>query len=167
MVTYTYNGEQLAEEYLKPVIKLTPGTLIIEKSIEGIEPEKLENLEFLITLNGMQENVSFSEFTGPIDGVYRYVIDGLSPNTVYSIVENNAEISNYDLKVTALNENGTIGKNETIRASFKNQYSISIQPPTGLTTNNYQYWLMLAIAAVGATSFIYPACRRRRHKGDR
>ena len=167
MVTYTYNGEQLAEEYLKPVIKLTPGTLIIEKSIEGIEPEKLENLEFLITLNGMQENVSFSEFTGPIDGVYRYVIDGLSPNTVYSIVENNAEISNYDLKVTALNENGTIGKNETIRASFKNQYSISIQPPTGLTTNNYPYWLMLAIAAVGATSFIYPACRRRRHKGDR
>ena len=42
-----------------------------------------------------------------------------------------------------------------------------VQTPTGFTGNSYPYVIMLAIAAVGATSFIYPACRRRRRNGDR
>lgn len=42
-----------------------------------------------------------------------------------------------------------------------------VQTPTGLYNNSYPYLLMLAIAAVGTASFIYPACRRRRSKGDK
>ena len=43
----------------------------------------------------------------------------------------------------------------------------SIQTPTGLSDNPYPYLLMLAVAAVGTTSFIYPTCRRRRHRGNK
>lgn len=42
-----------------------------------------------------------------------------------------------------------------------------VQTPTGLYNNPYPYLLMLAIAAVGTVGFIYPACRRRRSKGDK
>lgn len=43
----------------------------------------------------------------------------------------------------------------------------SIQTPTGLNENPYPYLLMLAVAAVGTTSFIFPACRRRRQRGEK
>lgn len=42
-----------------------------------------------------------------------------------------------------------------------------VQTPTGLYNNPYPYLLMLAIATVGTAGFIYPACRRRRSKGDK
>ena len=43
----------------------------------------------------------------------------------------------------------------------------NVNTPTGFTSTYYPYLVMLAIAAAGTTSFIYPTYRRRRHKGDR
>ena len=54
---------------------------------------------------------------------------------------------------------------KSITVTFTN--TRNVQTPTGFTGNSYPYVIMLAIAAVGATSFIYPACRRRRRNGDR
>ena len=43
----------------------------------------------------------------------------------------------------------------------------NVNTPTGFTSTYYPYLVMLAIAVAGTASFIYPTCRRRRHKGDR
>ena len=54
-MTYTFRGEEYTELYDKPVIKLHPGKLILEKEVEGLDsltPEQLEqykaNLKFKI-----------------------------------------------------------------------------------------------------------------------
>ena len=65
--------------------------------------------------------------------------------------------------------NGTSCKLENVMSDativFTNHKQV--QTPTGLYNNPYPYLLMLAIAAVGTVGFIYPACRRRRSKGDK
>ena len=65
--------------------------------------------------------------------------------------------------------NGTSCELENVRSDativFTNHKQV--QTPTGLYNNPYPYLLMLAIAAVGTVGFIYPACRRRRSKGDK
>ena len=43
-LTYTYNGEQINDSYNRPVVQLEPGTLVIEKRIEGLEGEALDYL---------------------------------------------------------------------------------------------------------------------------
>ena len=187
-VTYCYKNTTETEAYDKPVIQIHPGTLTITKDIVGLEElstdelEALEEkMEFEVTLSWHgnsgeeitdSETYPLSQFNKDSDsGLYTLEIKGLSPNTSYTVTEvpGSADVSGYvvDTEWNADSDKGTIPKGGALTASVTNTYTRNIQPPTGLTTNNYPYWLMLAIAAVGATSFIYPTCRRRRHKGDR
>ena len=58
---------------------------------------------------------------------------------------------------------GTVSGANTV--TFTNTKTVNT--PTGIVSERFPYLMMLAIAAIGATSFVYPTCRRRRHKGDR
>lgn len=128
-LTYTFKGKEQTVDYPDPVIRLTPGTLVIEKTITGDltegEIEALtEQMYFEVTLNGKTETHYLNEFTQS-DGKYVYTIRGLSPNTVYSVTEHNAEVDDYDLTATPVNTSGTVAKLATETAAFTNDYSFS------------------------------------------
>ncbi len=64
-----------------------------------------------------------------------------------------------DVKSTEQNLSGTM------EILFIN--SRELTPPTGILNDNYPFILMIAIAAVGTTSFIYPSCRRRKQRSSK
>ena len=137
VVSYTYNGEEKSEEYAMPVIQLTPGTLIIEKEITGLGEEAIDELlgklKFAVSLNGgMASEHSFSEFDPDLGngGVFKYKIEGLSPNTSYEITETGKDVEDYNCITTVGNAEtdtaeGKVGKGETETVRFKNAYEIS------------------------------------------
>lgn len=132
-VSYTYNGENRNDTYDHPVIQLHPGTLVIEKTIEGLDGADLgtlvDQLAFEVTINGTKSTVGLSGFTRDPSvtdkAKYVYRLEGLSPNTTYSVAEKNAELEAYDLTSSKANETGTIAKDTTKTASFTNSYTPS------------------------------------------
>lgn len=132
-VSYTYNGENRNDTYDHPVIQLHPGTLVIEKTIEGLDGADLgtlvDQLAFEVTINGTKSTVGLSGFTRDLSvtdkAKYVYRLEGLSPNTTYSVAEKNAELEAYDLTSSKANETGTIAKDTTKTASFTNSYTPS------------------------------------------
>lgn len=141
IVTYQYKGDSFSENYPKPVIQLHPGTLIIEKEINGLEKDDISldalksNLKFLVKLSGETKEVSFNEFSRDnTTGKYTWRYEGIFPNTAYEISENNAEIADYDLAVSATYDKGTILKDSTATATFVNTY----QPSNRTLTINKQ-----------------------------
>lgn len=129
-VTYTYQDSTQEAEYAKPVIQLHPGTLTIEKTITGLDEDAITALEGKITfecsLNGKTaESIPLSLFTKTKDGKYIYSIEGLSPNTTYTVTEKNADIDGYDLTPSLNGGEGTIGKDGQKTASFTNSYTPS------------------------------------------
>ena len=132
-VSYTYNGENRNDTYDHPVIQLHPGTLVIEKTIEGLDGADLDTLvdqlAFEVTINGTKSTVGLSRFTRDPSvtdkAKYVYRLEGLSPNTTYSVAEKNAELEAYDLTSSKANETGTIAKDTTKTASFTNSYTPS------------------------------------------
>mgnify|MGYP002530072737 FL=1 len=152
-MTYTFRGEEYTELYDKPVIKLHPGKLILEKEVEGLDsltPEQLEqykaNLKFKIkvktkndtslkeeeiTLTDLAKESNGNEDSGNSSNTnkrnkYIYtVMEGINPGSFYEITEDGGEVEGYIWETAAdkKSENGTIAKDETEKVSFKNTYS--------------------------------------------
>lgn len=152
-MTYTFRGEEYTELYDKPVIKLHPGKLILEKEVEGLDsltPEQLEqykaNLKFKIKVKTKndtslkEEEITLTAFAKESNGnedsgsdsntnrknKYIYtVMEGINPGSFYEITEDGGEVEGYTWETAAdkKSENGTIAKDETERVSFKNTYS--------------------------------------------
>ena len=152
-MTYTFRGEEYTELYDKPVIKLHPGKLILEKEVEGLDsltPEQLEqykaNLKFKIKVKTKndtslkEEEITLTHFAKESNGnedsgsdsntnrrnKYIYTaMDGINPGSFYEITEDGGEVEGYTWETAAdkKNENGTIVKDETEKVSFKNTYS--------------------------------------------
>lgn len=152
-MTYTFRGEEYTELYDKPVIKLHPGKLILEKEVEGLDsltPEQLEqykaNLKFKIKVKTKndtslkEEEITLTAFAKESNGnedsgsdsntnrknKYIYtVMEGINPGSFYEITEDGGEVEGYIWETAAdkKSENGTIAKDETEKVSFKNTYS--------------------------------------------
>lgn len=152
-MTYTFRGEEYTELYDKPVIKLHPGKLILEKEVEGLDsltPEQLEqykaNLKFKIkvktkndtslkeeeiTLTDLAKESNGNEDSGSDNNTNRRnkyiytVMEGINPGSFYEITEDGGEVEGYTWENAAdkKSENGTIVKDETEKVSFKNTYS--------------------------------------------
>lgn len=152
-MTYTFRGEEYTELYDKPVIKLHPGKLILEKEVEGLDsltPEQLEQykatLKFKIKVKTKndtslkEEEITLTAFAKESNGnedsgsdsntnrrnKYIYtVMEGINPGSFYEITEDGGEVEGYTWETTAdkKSENGTIAKDETEKVSFKNTYS--------------------------------------------
>lgn len=152
-MTYTFRGEEYTELYDKPVIKLHPGKLILEKEVGGLDsltPEQLEqykaNLKFKIKVKTKndtslkEEEITLTAFAKESNGnedsgsdsntnrrnKYIYtVMEGINPGSFYEITEDGGEVEGYTWETTAdkKSENGTIAKDETEKVSFKNTYS--------------------------------------------
>ena len=156
-VTYEYNKKPDEAEYPRPVIQLHPGTLIVKKNITGdlTEAEKtalVNKMTVDVTINGDEVKVPLSKFTEGSDETYTMTIEGLSPNTTYSVTESGAEVEGYDLDAqgtTTTTE--TVGKGETKSVSITNNYTRAVQNLTitkavsgaddafGLNVNNIDY----------------------------
>ena len=152
-MTYTFRGEEYTELYDKPVIKLHPGKLILEKEVEGLDsltPEQLEqykaNLKFKIKVKTKndtslkEEEITLTAFAKESNGnedsgsdsntnrknKYIYtVMEGINPGSFYEITEDSGEVEGYTWETAAdkKSENGTIVKDETEKVFFKNTYS--------------------------------------------
>lgn len=152
-MTYTFRGEEYTELYDKPVIKLHPGKLILEKEVEGLDsltPEQLEqykaNLKFKIKVkikndtSLKEEEITLTAFAKESNGnedsgsdsntnrknKYIYtVMEGINPGSFYEITEDGGEVEGYTWETAAdkKSENGTIVKDETEKVFFKNTYS--------------------------------------------
>ena len=152
-MTYTFRGEEYTELYDKPVIKLHPGKLILEKEVEGLDsltPEQLEqykaNLKFKIkvktkndtslkeadiTLTAFAKESNGNEDSGSDSNTNRRnkyiytVMEGINPGSFYEITEDGGEVEGYTWETAAdkKSENGTIVKDETEKVFFKNTYS--------------------------------------------
>lgn len=152
-MTYTFRGEEYTELYDKPVIKLHPGKLILEKEVEGLDsltPEQLEqykaNLKFKIkvktkndtslkeeeiTLTAFAKESNRNEDSGSDSNTNRKnkyiytVMEGINPGSFYEITEDGGEVEGYTWETAAdkKSENGTIVKDETEKVFFKNTYS--------------------------------------------
>lgn len=129
-------------DYDKPVIRLTPGKLVIEKTIKGELTEAQvkalkENLTFKYTLNkGEEQSTKLTDWTkNETNGTYTAsatVASGLSPNTTYTVTEDadSAKVEGYDVVTAPVSHSGTIGKGEIKTASFTNTYTKATQDLT-------------------------------------
>lgn len=134
-VDYKYNGSPGSVEYDMPVVQLNPGKLVITKTFEGLTGVQIESLKqslkFSIKLVYPQSTgektvtVPLSEFTNT-NGTYTYTIEGLSPNTSYTVTETGGEVSgmNWTKTVTG-SESGTVSRGGTANVSYKNSYEVS------------------------------------------
>ena len=129
-MTYTFRGEEYTELYDKPVIKLHPGKLILEKEVEGLDsltPEQLEqykaNLKFKIKVktkndtslkeeeitltafakesNGNEDSGSDSNTTNRRNKYIYTVMEGINPGSFYEITEDGGEVEGYTWETTA------------------------------------------------------------------
>ena len=132
-VTYTYNEKPGEAEYPRPVIQLHPGTLIVEKKIQGDLTSEEKNalvnkMTVDVTINGEEVKVPLRGFTEGEDGTYTLTREGLSPGTTYSVTESNAEVEGYDLDARGtMTTTQTVGKGETKRVSITNTYKRAVQ----------------------------------------
>lgn len=126
-------------DYDKPVIQLTPGKLVIKKTIAGelteAQVQELgKKLTFKYTLNkGEEQSTKLTDWTKNTDGTYtasKIVATGLSPNTMYTVTEANENVEGYLVDKKADGKLGTIGKGETKTASFTNTYTKATQDLT-------------------------------------
>lgn len=127
-------------DYDKPVIQLTPGKLVIQKTIAGeLTDEQVkeleENLTFKYTLNkGEEQSTKLTGWTkDEANGTYTAsatVATGLSPDTMYTVTEANETVEGYVVGKEADGNLGTIGKGETKTASFTNTYTKATQDLT-------------------------------------
>ena len=138
-----HNGqENKTVDYDKPVIQLTPGALVIEKTIIANEltDEQVKALEdtltFKYTLNNeAEQNTTLAKWTKNANGTYTAsatVASGLSPNTTYTVTEDadSAKVEGYDVVTTPVSDSGTISKGEIKTASFTNTYTKATQDLT-------------------------------------
>lgn len=139
-VQYTYKEESKKENFPKPVILLDPGSLIIEKTFDGLNDtdiqKLLQNEQFKFTVDltwlddsgkSVSENIvipgaqlTYDEKTDE----FKAVIDGLSPNTHYEVSESGASIDGYKWKPTwATDQEGDVSKGDEKTVSVTNTYT--------------------------------------------
>lgn len=138
-LTYTVTGESKSKDvlYQKPVVRLTPSTLTIKKTVTGLDKtalEKLKNsLKFKVTYTykdktTTEKEISFKDFTLS-DGTYSYTSDTLdcwSMDATYTVVEEDFAVEGYDRTNSATTVTGDFkGKNQNEIASFTNTYTPS------------------------------------------
>lgn len=128
--------------YDKPVIQLTPGKLVIKKTIAGeLTDEQVTALENALTFkyklnNGTEQSAKLTDWTkDETTGTYTAsatVASGLSPDTEYTVTEDadSAKVEGYDVVTDPANNEGTIGKGKTETASFTNTYTKATQDLT-------------------------------------
>ena len=149
------------ENYPHPVIQVYPGKLVITKSFSGLSDEVLAQLQnsmtFTLTINGTEYEIPFAgnfvkdeenglwvsrdkvDYTDKTTNtVHSLDLTKFAPGTTYTIVENNAELSGYELTPTETvssakrnaevviytekDNNKKIGKNEIETYAFTNAY---------------------------------------------
>lgn len=133
-VTYTYNGKLGEAEYPMPVIQLHPGTLIVEKKIQGDLTSEEKNalvnkMTVDVTINGEEVKVPLRGFTEGEDGTYTLTREGLSPNTAYSVTESGADVEGYELTTTpsTLPVSGSVAGDKVETVSIINAYARAVQ----------------------------------------
>lgn len=135
---YTVTGENTPKEvkYQKPVVKLNPSKLTIEKTVTGLDETALEqlknNLKFKVTYTyadktKTEKEISFKDFKQQNGGTYSYTSDTLdcwSMNATYTVEETGYNVEAYD----RTGSGGTTvtrkieGKNQNVTATFTNEY---------------------------------------------
>ena len=169
------------------------GNLTVKKLVDGNMADATEQFDFVLTLkNG---DVQYTEDLNVNGVIYEYKtgLTGYGDEPISGYVfqlAHNEEIHfdipyGYKWTVTEKPPVGYTGVSCVVDSGplVQNSYTASgivsdsstvtftntktVDTPTGIASERLPYLMMLAIAAVGATSFIYPTCRRRRHKGDR
>lgn len=156
-------------DYDKPVIQLTPGALVIEKTIIANEltDEQVKALEdtltFKYTLNkGEEQSTKLTDWTKNDDGTYTAsatVASGLSPDTTYTVTEDadSAKVEGYDVGTAPANDKGTIGKGKTETATFTNTYTKATQELTiTKAVSGEDKAFVLNVSGIGYTFTITP-----------
>ena len=163
--------------------------LTIEKKVTGNLANDEDTFKFKVFVNGElldSQKYPIADGTGSVsvtDGVFimeagKPVIISNLPSSA-AIVIQETDVNGYnktEAQITkgegvagefnAENRTFTIANlSKDVTVEFTNTKQIST--PTGIINDNYTYLLMLAVASVSATSFIYPVYRRRRRRRDR
>lgn len=144
--------------------------ILVKKEVEGNMGDR--NAPFVFDYSYEKDGATYGEKFSLSDGETKEI------EVPYGVdVKITEAVNGYETKYTVVTADGLQLKADdskeceledvvkSITVTFTN--TRNVQTPTGFTGNSYPYVIMLAIAAVGATSFIYPACRRRRRNGDR
>lgn len=133
-VTYEYNKKPGEAKYPMPVIQLHPGTLIVEKKIQGDLTSEEKNalvnkMTVDVTINGEEVKVPLRGFTEGEDGTYTLTREGLSPNTAYSVTESGADVEGYELTTTpsTLPVSGSVAGDKVETVSIINAYARAVQ----------------------------------------
>lgn len=160
-VTYTYNGEEHKSLFDDPVVQITPGKLIIEKTITGLDLTKdtdkailqtlLQKLEFKVNLSWSEDKsddftIKASEMTAVGDAsivVLKYEKTGLSPNTTYTVTEQEADLDGY-VRTTTMTD-GTVSNtvSNNISGTIKRGATATVS-----VTNNYEPKLKLTVKKI-------------------
>lgn len=158
-VTYTYNGEGHKSLFDDPVVQITPGKLIIEKTITGLDLTKdtdktilqtlLQKLEFKVNLSWSKNKsdeftVKASEMTSVGDAstvVLKYEKTGLSPNTTYTVTEQKADLDGY-VRTTTMT-GGTVSGTDSIKGTIARGATATVS-----VTNNYEPKLKLTVKKI-------------------
>ncbi len=155
-------------------------SVTIEKQVEGNMGDQNAVFDFSISvkgadgqeinIDGTYDNVRIQDGLFSLKDDEHFTIPNLPIGSTITVTE----LSTGDGYTTTVSENGetpvtaneiTFAPKGNTRILFTNTKGVNI--PTGIFSDQYPYLMMLAIAAIGTTGFIYPACRRRRHKGDK
>ena len=147
VVNYAYGDQTgLHVNYKYPVVRLTPGNLVVTKEITGLTEDQIKalDLKFDVTITypddesvdsteTVSRQLTLSDMT-PKDGVYSYTFTGLSPNTEYTVTESGGAVDGYTMTTkvngTAANEEksatGTVGKGATVTVAYENDYTVAV-----------------------------------------
>lgn len=165
-VEYEFNGLKQTNMYPKPVVQLQTVNVTIKKEVAGNMADINESFLFSYQVNdGASEPISLShkgEFTISAKKGSKILISEV-PETGYetqiTVVSGDANISN----ISGSYRTDKITQDTVI--VFTNTKQVDV--PTGIFSNQIPYLLMISIAAIGTTGFIYPVYRHKRHRRNK
>ena len=168
------------------------GSITVKKQVEGNMADTTKEFDFVLSLKDGSDLYTADLTVNGVEYKYNDKIEGYSENPIsgyefklshgeeikfevpygyeWTVQEKiptgytgvSYQIGNEPAVENSYIASGTNLNNETV--TFTNKKSINT--PTGFTTGYYPYLMMLAVAAVGSVSFIYPSCRKKRRRAD-
>ena len=132
-LTYTYVGfeDEKPEEVLfdDPVIRLSNGTVTINKAITGLseeeEAELVKDMTFILT-NVSEESKTYTANLNGVepgpDGDYTVTIAEVEPGT-YKVTEQNATVEGYDVSTTGLTDSLKVAIGGSNTVAITNAYT--------------------------------------------